>query len=332
MKTKLNSNLRKTLNIDAVTKLRITEGKSLVETAKLLNVSTSTLSRFNKENNIYLNRRCLEDPPTKDLLKSNIEKMLKEEHLTITNICKKLHINYNTYAKIYGKGVKSIKNSIDSNIVNLKNKDFCYMLGLLIADGHIDDNIIYISQCNASYLKKLQHILKHTGNIVKATNTQNPCYRITLTDAKLREFLNLYKIEPDKRYTAPYIECGNLDTHFIRGLFDGDGCLYYSYVSGKLKQRRVEISTGSPFVKDGVCAFLTKYNIPYTVYKDKNKNICYKIFIDVIADIIRFLNLIYKDKGDCFLDKKYYSFIKFEKLVKMNKQVNDIVDGLGETL
>lgn len=328
MKTKNNSNLRKNININSVIQLYLKEGKTLKQTATILNISIPTLVRFNKENGITKGLRNLKDNNTIQNLKESIT---FHKDKPITEVCRLLHINYNTYKRVYKNIDKTIKNKIDESIIDIKNKDFCYLLGLLMADGHVGSSITYVCQCDAKYLKKLQKIIGHTGNITKATNTDNPCYKLTITSKNLKEFLNKYNIPSNKKLNAPYIDCGDLDTHFVRGVFDGDGCLYYAYISGKLKQRRVEISTGSSAMKDGICSFLLKYGINHTVYEDVNKNICYKIFIDVISDIIKFLNLLYKDKNNSFLDRKYYTFIKFKKLVDMNKQVNDIVDGLRET-
>lgn len=146
-----------------------------------------------------------------------------------------------------------------------------------------------------------------------------------MTSSKLRQFLEMYKIPSNKKLNAPYINCCKNEKHFVRGLLDGDGCLYYNYVSGKLKHKRLELSTASPYIKIGYCNFLKSMNIPYTIYEDSNLHICYKIFIDKIDDIIKLLDYLYEDKGQAFLDRKYITFIKFKKLVDMNRQVNDIV-------
>lgn len=63
MKTKENSNLRKNLQ-EKVGEVRdfYLSGKTIEETAKEFGLSTSTMTRFLKDNNINKNRRNLKDP------------------------------------------------------------------------------------------------------------------------------------------------------------------------------------------------------------------------------------------------------------------------------
>lgn len=329
MKTKENSNLRKTLNKETVIDLYINQNKPLKEVADILNVSVSTLNRFKNDNNIKKPFRYFSNDEDIQIVKQQIIN-LQNQGIAKTNICKTLHINSDTYNKIMGLEKKEVKNIIDDAFIDISNPDFCYFLGVFIADGHIDDIRVYISQCDITYLNKLKTIMRHKGVAHKATNTPNPCYRLDIYNKKLKQFLQQYNISSNKKLNAPYIDCGDNDSHFMRGLFDGDGCLYYSYISGKLKQRRVSITTGSEYVKNGIIQFLNKHNIPYTITTTTKLNICYNIFIDAIEDIIRFLDLLYKEKNNSFLDRKYISFLKFKNLINMNKQVNDIVDGITE--
>lgn len=330
MKTKDNSNLRKTLNKEIVIDLYINQNKQLKEVAKILNISISTLNRFKMENGIKKPFRSFSNENDLCVLKQQILQ-LQNEGIAKTTICKNLHINSDTYNKVMGLDKKEVKNIISDSFIDINNPDFCYFLGFFIADGHMDDSRVYICQCDARFLNKIKIVMNHQGNVHKATNTNNPCYKLDIYNKKLKDFLKRYNISSNKKLNAPYIDCGINDTHFIRGLFDGDGCLYYQYTSGKLKQRRVSITTGSEHVKNGVIQFLDKYNISYTVVQNKKVNICYTVFIDVIEDIIYFLDLLYENKNNSYLDRKYYNFLKFKNLIAMNKQVNDIVDGIRET-
>lgn len=330
MKTKENSKLRKQLQerVEEVQEFYLS-GKTIKETADKFGLSTSTMTRFLKDNNINKGRRDLKDPETLDNLRNQLEELLKTN--SVTKSCKILGINHELYCKIMKLISQStvnreLKNEFNNELISLDNPIFCYLLGLFISDGHIDDDRICIYQADAKFLKKLQKFIGHKGVLNKCTNASNPCYRLTLTSDKLRNFLSSYSIQSNKKLNAPYIDCGINSKHFIRGLFDGDGCLYYLYVSGYLKERRWSISTGSPYVKDGVVSFLHDHNINCTITTSNNKNICYNIFIDSIKDIITLSHILYDKANDMFLDRKYYSFVKFEELVKINQKVNEIVE------
>lgn len=330
MRTKQNTNLRKNLPVDKIISLR-KQHLSLCKISKEVGCSVPTLYRFLKENGLIEKKRDLTENNTQ--LKELIQKSIQEGD-TITQTCKNLGINHGSYLKIMGIAHTSkatyCKNTVDESFLDLKNPNFCYFLGFLIADGHIENGNAWICQCNASFLHKMQKIMGHTGTIKKVTKTKNPCYSLSVLYSQLYPIIKEYNIPSNKKLNAPYIDCGELESHFIRGLFDGDGCLYYSYVSGKFKERAASITTGSPYVKEGIVNFLVKNNIEHSVIDDKVVNSYFTITINKTDDIISFLNILYKDKGEAFLDRKYINFIKFVNLVKMNKEVNDIVDTTGK--
>lgn len=327
MKTKKNSNLIKTLNKEEIYNLYVVEKKPRKEIASILGISTSTLSRFIKNNNIPRNTRNFENEKIREEIKLKIIELCNSG-ISKTKALKMCRINSDTYNKIFkSESLSTIyKNSINNSLIDINNKDFCYLLGIFISDGHMDNKCIYISQSDAPFLHKLQKIFEHTGKLYKVSNNiPNICYSFHIVSSKLRDFLSSYKITSNKKLNAPYIECGSLEKHFIRGLLDGDGCLYYNYTSGKFQNKRLELSTSSPYIRDGYIKFLNKHNIECTVHEQFNVNVNYKIFISKIDDIIYILNIIYENKGEAFLDRKFYNYIKFKKLVEINRQVNDIV-------
>ena len=65
--------------------------------------------------------------------------------------------------------------------------------------------------------------------------------------------------------------------------------------------------------------------ISYSITEAKSKNVYYGINVGTFEDIIKLMNILYTDCGEAKLDKKYINFVKFEKLVRMNQEVNDIV-------
>lgn len=325
MKTKENSNLRKNLN-NSIEQIKIdyVENKYTQEQLALkYGCSIATMARLLKENNITKNLRIFTQEVIQEL-RSKIENRIQNEPLN--QILKDLKINHAKYKEIMGITNNLTKNIFDESIITLENPLFCYMLGIFISDGHMDSDRIYICQSNASYLHKIQKLIKHQGNINKATSTANPCYKLTLLSSKLRTFLNSYNIASNKKLNAPFIDCGVNNSHFIRGLFDGDGCLYYSYISGKFTNKNLSFSSGSNDVISGIAKFLQNNNIEYQIRTDIKVNTTYTINIEKFESILRLGDLLYKEAGEAFLDRKYYNFIKFKNLVEMHQKVNDIVD------
>lgn len=236
MKTKENSNLRKNLlsYLDEIKKDYL-GGMRIEGLSEKYSASTATIRRFLTENNINKGRRNLKDPEIIDKLKEEICKLLP--YNTVTAICKKLNINHTKYVEIMNleSNAKQFKNGINEDFVNLDNPDFCYFLGIFMADGHFDQKSIYLSQSNASYLHKIQKLLGHKGKLYKDARSKNPNYKLTISSNKLRNLLEQYKIESNKKFSAPYINCGKYSRDFVRGVLDGDGCIYYKYISGSFK-------------------------------------------------------------------------------------------------
>lgn len=108
------------------------------------------------------------------------------------------------------------------------NKESCYWAGFIAADGYIrddrDSTVIHLCNDDISHLYKLKELTKFEGNII---NSNKEC-SINFAGTWFGE--NLYKnygLTPRKTYDV-YISENipkNMLKHFIRGYFDGDGCI-----------------------------------------------------------------------------------------------------------
>jgi len=327
MRTKENTNLRKNLQIyvDEIKDLYLS-GTKAKEVAEKYGVSEATMRRFFKENNISIGRRNLRDPKIISELKDRIVELLHTT--TATNICKILGISHNKYAEIMDLDTKcrELSNLINEDFINMKSYEFCYLLGFFMADGHIDSNHIRIYQSDFDFLHKLQKLMGHTGTLKKDARSANINYCLSINSPKFRELLNDLKVDSNKKFTAPYVDCGIYSKDFVRGVFDGDGCLSYTYISGKFKDVHLDITTGSSAMKLGLSNFLNEIKVNYSIIETKKENTYYSIRISSIDEILRVLHILYKNSNDAKLDRKYINFIKFEKLVDMNQKINDIVD------
>jgi intein/homing endonuclease len=142
--------------------------------------------------------------------------------------------------------------------------------------------------------------------------------------------LESYGFAEDKRYNAPYLNCESLEAQllYLRGLFDGDGSLYYEYVSGRFEGINFQITTGSEEVQKGLYNFLTSLGIG--AYKDKAVsaagNTYYHVGIRNKKGIVKLFPLLYKDSKSICLYRKYKNYLKLLELIEMNNRVDDIVE------
>lgn len=327
MRTKENTDLRKNLKVyvEEIKNLYLS-GTKTKDVAEKYGVSEATMRRFFKENNISLGRRNLKDPTVLQELKSKIISL--QPNNTVTKICRILRISHDKYAEIMNLESKSkeLSNSINEAFINMDNMKFCYILGFFMADGHIDSNHIRIYQSDSDFLHKIQKMIGHTGTLKRDNRYKNTNYCLTITSPSFRSILNDLKVDSNKKFTAPYVDCREYSKDFVRGVFDGDGCLSYVYVSGKFKDVSFDITSGSSIMIEGISNFLKSMNINYSIQKTTKENTYYSIRVASIDEIIRLMHLLYDNAGEAKLDRKYINFIKFEKLVKMNREINDIVD------
>lgn len=94
--------------------------------------------------------------------------------------------------------------------------------------------------------------------------------------------------------------------HFVRGYFDGDGCVYYNLKTSDHSLSILGTKEMLEFIKS-----VSKISPKITVTKVKNKNI-YNLQIRGKESVATFLNYIYKNKS-IFLDRKYQKSLHLMK-------------------
>jgi len=114
----------------------------------------------------------------------------------------------------------------------------------------------------------------------------------------------------------------NYINHFIRGYFDGDGCLSIS----KNKQACLSILGSNNFLITLKDYLKLNYNINSSIYKYDTSKI-FKLSISNKEDIIKFKTIIYSDCTDIFLTRKKNKFIEHEQNCnnRKNRKNNSII-------
>lgn len=163
-------------------------------------------------------------------------------HLKICKkLCKYYGLGKKTYTKILKDSGIEIYNVSHNNTVNSKIFDIidteekAYWLGFIFADGCVyDKNRVEISLA----IKDLTHLEKfakfidpiNKDKIVKVRNSKKyPSVRVSFRDSHMVNILNSYGCTCKKSLTLQFPDINifknDTITHFLRGYFDGDGCL-----------------------------------------------------------------------------------------------------------
>jgi hypothetical protein len=225
----------------------------------------------------------------------------------------------------------------------IDTEEKAYWLGFLYADGcitkfykqnHNGEKVVRSMSCELG-LKREDKV--HLENFVKALNSnlkiqdrksklKDKIYysnRVVVNSTQFCKNLIEKGCLPKKslilRFPDEEIVNESLLRHFIRGYFDGDGCVFYKEYQYEWINRcfRVLICGNDIFLKS-LCKILEKNEIKVTqeARKDKRSNV-YQMFILGFDNLKLFYNYIYENNNIC-LERKYQKFnYAFERINKL---------------
>lgn len=226
---------------------------------------------------------------------------------------------------------------------NINSEDKAYWLGFIYADGCVSKNekinsceiSIKLQKSDMNHLKKFNKCIN--GNIEVSTfdrksNFNNKIYsgcQIRIYSQKM--FNDLYDcgIHPNKSLSIkfPTQLDENLIPHFIRGFFDGDGCLCESKKKKGLSSIRCDFTCGSiDFInilreilyKNGIKAYITQ----------ENETKPYRLIIGGLINCDKFLHYIY-DNSTIYLDRKFNKKISLYKSLDLDQRLLRLSEKAG---
>jgi intein-encoded DNA endonuclease-like protein len=206
-------------------------------------------------------------------------------------------------------------------------EDKAYFLGLLYADGCNEKGRVVslgLIDVDKPILDKFKEYLKHKGPMYlvekekESRFTIRDYYKFTIYSKKMSEDLSKLGCFAGKTYTLSFPAekqvPKHLINHFIRGYFDGDGCLY-TYKWKKPKYSSVIFVSSKIF-----CLGLKKYLERIFDFKswiyDKANGIA-ELRIFGIKNTLSLLDFLYTDAIN-FLDRKNTDYNKLKEFFKQN--------------
>lgn len=231
--------------------------------------------------------------------------------------------------------------------------EMAYVLGFLYADGDIVDAISsrtqYIEFVNADkeILEKIRVVMKsehplhvrppqmhvHKNGIYKSREL------FILRIGSRRMFNDLIRLgvipNKSKISTFPIVPASYLD-HFIRGYFDGDGCIFLQLAKGKkiktiIKKLSVIFTSGSKIFLEGLNFNIRKI-IDLRQDKVYNSHHSYQLRYST-SDSIQLFKFLYKTvpQKNIYLKRKFKIFLKYFLLrpLKIDKDIKNILENLN---
>lgn len=256
------------------------------------------------------------------------------DDMSIQDICKNLLCNkpvlykkFNEWKikrrnKIKLKERCNAKYYIDAEYFDtIDNEHKAYWLGFILADGFVNEKEISfcLQKRDENMIRKFVQDLKSTHKI-KYNKDDNPYVCIVckhICDSLLNKgFHNRKSWSIDFEKIISFVP-KELQNHFIRGMFDGDGCIkYYKYDYRKLPQ----FHFGYTGVKN-TCEYLQSlFDIKRKMVFDGNKT--YTLVTRDKNKILEIYDYLYKD-ATIYMDRKFETFntIKMMTFNDYNKAI-----------
>jgi intein-encoded DNA endonuclease-like protein len=156
---------------------------------------------------------------------------------------------------------KEVPNAVtffNEDLLTTPTAEFAYYLGYFWADGFFHggrpNNNLSIEVVTSDAIE-LKGIFKKIGKFayydrhrINATRNYKPQTKIDISNKKLQEFLTFYNFRNKSKSSFSdifHFLPEELRRHFIRGYFDGDGCIYVN-----LKNKCNQLSIASTFEQD----------------------------------------------------------------------------------
>lgn len=235
---------------------------------------------------------------------------------------------FNTTKSFLSKQLKSLGYQVnntqtqinfdDTVFDSIDTEEKAYWLGFIWADGNIKTTYktcyrltINLKLEDLEHLEKFNEFTKHTKYNIKIDKIKNVCSWYACSK-HLWETLNNYGCTPKKSLTLKFpdesiFKSKDLIRHFIRGYFDGDGCISYERYKNGIVMRCSLLGT-MDFV-DGIKQYTKLENILVQLRHSKNDYFNLKLTNN---ESKYFASLIY-DNAVIYLNRKYLRYQLFKK-------------------
>ena len=256
--------------------------------------------------------------------KGNSQRACKNKFKVSIEILKKVFQEYNISIRNHSTSmIQYFQNN--TYFKNIDSPDKAYFLGLLTADGWVFSTgnggfEISLQERDGYILELFKKYIEYTGTIKNylATHTKNPMKNFRINCKELYQDLAKYGVVPRKSHKTYFPDIPeHLWSHFIRGVFDGDGCISLkNNINGSLSHSKFNIIGNFTLIKEIQNILISKCQINKTKLSVPNKttpNIVSVVYGGNL-NLIKIRDYLYKDCEDLYLIRKKE---KFDSIVSM---------------
>lgn len=316
---------------------------SATKIAGMFDTSAATICKYLKQWGVEVSNKQnqLHFDLEKDIIPEyrngvSLSKLAAKYHTTVPTLSRRLKalgieiINRQNVTKFN----EHIFDSIDT-------EEKAYWLGFIFADGYISSNPLdpskkarydfelSLSIVDLEHLHKFNKFMEHNKcniktSIVKQDDKEFERCRWSIVNKHLWETLNSYGCTPRKSTTLEFpliFEDDSLLISFIRGYFDGDGCL--TYYQHPIRPKAQFLGTINFLNK--LKEHLNRFGIKTGSIIDDSRGENVHILTVSQTDTLKFLDLIYNN-SNIFLTRKLNRYNYF-KTCRSSEQLLELLQG-----
>lgn len=231
----------------------------------------------------------------------------------IAKMCGGSRSNVYRLLSIYGiprrQGSDSKRLNVNVNFFKSMTPDLAYLLGLWATDGYIKSSgVIGIKSIDRDMIDWIKEKIRYTNKIDRGiTQAGKNYYEIRFRSKEVEEILSKYGIVKHKTRILKFPNIPeDMLPHFIRGLFDGDGCIF----SDKFERRYTVsfVSASYEFIQRYKSVVESIIGGDRKIVVNKQKDV-YQYSFSSITDVKKFGEWIYQ--GDSFgIGRKKEIFVR----------------------
>jgi len=216
---------------------------------------------------------------------------------------------------------------VNEKFFDLWSPEMAYVLGFIFADGYVHTNkrggaYLGFVSTDREIIEKIRKVLGSNHKVgIRNRNGMKQhwkdSYRLQIGNQRILQKLEKFGIIQNKSLTVamPKNIPPDLLSHFVRGYFDGDGCVYFKKHKSKDRKNprwvfQCRFISGSRKFIEGLYVLLKKFTKGgFIVNKTHNSGfeLCYSH-----RDSLALYNLMYNNASvkELFLERKYRLFTK----------------------
>jgi len=201
---------------------------------------------------------------------------------------------------------------INEHFFDQWSADMAYVLGLLFTDGCVTrTGIVALSMNDLDLLEAVRSAMRSTHKIEPSKHQKN-LYIFHFARENMVKKLEALGLVPNKSLLVKFPDVPfEYIPDFLRGVFDGDGSVFFSSQSLESPLRAKFVSGSECFLVD-LEDHLNRLGLPKrTIYRQKTKNGYSYTIVYGHKDCFKLFDILYENKKDgIYLERKYKKFLE----------------------